>query len=93
MDDEGLCVHCDSEEIMVETQALFTFNENGVVDLVEGVEVTDAVTAFWEAIQDVVREAWAESPLAQEKARVQVLSAFLDRVRPGWRDEIAWATR
>ena len=69
--------------------ALFEF-KNGQVDLAEGVNVSDAVVAFWERLQGVVAQAWAEGPVSREKARVQVLTAYLDRIHPGWREDLAW---
>lgn len=69
---------------------IFQITEDGIVDLAEGVTVTDAVTTFWEAVSETVREAWADSPLAAERARVRLLTAYLDRVRPGWRSELPW---
>lgn len=70
--------------------ALFTFNETGQVDLAEGVSVSDAVVALWEALGPTVAQAWADSPLGREKARTHVLTAFLDRRLPGWREELSW---
>ena len=70
---------------------IFCFTDSGQVDLAEGLSVTDAVTAFWEALGDVVRETWAEEPLSQERARTRLLEAFLDKKHPGWRQEIMWS--
>lgn len=78
------------EEIVRSPIELFAFSDSGQVDLVDGVTVTDAVTALWGALQDVVRESWADHPLARERARVQLLSAYLDREHPGWRNDIVW---
>lgn len=72
-------------------KALFSFTEHGQVDLAEGVSVTDAVTTFWEALQETVGEAWADHPLGKERARVKVLTAYLDRIKPEWREELLWS--
>ena len=78
------------EEVVRSPVALFQINDKGQVDLADGVSVSDAVTEFWESVQGVVTEAWADSPLGREKARVQRLAGFLDEVRPGWREELKW---
>lgn len=78
------------EEVVRSPVALFTVNDRGQVDLAEGVAVSDAVTQFWEAVQSAVTEAWADHPLGRERARVHRLTAYLDDVRPGWREDMSW---
>lgn len=78
------------QETVRTPQALFSINEDGVVDLVEGVSVSDAVEGLWGSLQGVVKQAWADAPLGREKARTRLLCAYLDKVRPGWREELAW---
>lgn len=77
-------------ETVTSSTPLFVFNEHGQVDLADGVAVSDAVTAFWEAVGVVVKQEWEETALPQEQARTRLLTAYLDKVRPGWRQEVAW---
>lgn len=78
------------EEVVRSPVALFEINERGQVDLAEGIAVTDAVTAFWEAVQDKVAQAWADHAVGREAARVRLLTAYLDKIRPEWREDLVW---
>lgn len=82
--------HEHGREVLHSPVELFHIGENGTVDLAEGVTVSDAVTQFWETLQGVVRESWSEHPLGREKARVQLLTDYLDHHCPGWREELVW---
>lgn len=81
----------EGEEIVRSPVQLFQFSENGTVDLAEGITVTDAVQALWDTLQQIVYDAWAEHPLGRERARVLLLTRYLDKVRPNWREELAWS--
>lgn len=69
---------------------LFVIDHNGRVDMVDGVEVSDAVDALWGALRTAVQEAWETGPLGHERARTRLLVTYLDKVRPSWRSELAW---
>lgn len=61
---------------------------DGRVRMSPDVELDDASREFWEAVQEHVLGAWEQTSLPRERMRVRLLTTYLDRIDPQWREKI-----